>query len=103
MWATGTWSVRITDDKVVASTNLFYDGIHHLAWGGSALPAFGVEQAPTASHPGFVIQSDLGVIGGSDTTLTLRLTDDGDLSYRVAPYHMFGYECASLTLSGHTN
>lgn len=95
----GTWNVRISPDRDTAtmSTNLFYDGEHHLAYGGAALDRFEV-LTPGADQ--FKIQ---GNVVGTDITVTLTLTQDGVLSYVVAPYppELFGQDCASLTLTGY--
>ena len=89
---TGTWNVRISGDKVTATTNVFYDGRHHLAWGGA-----GFTLLSDPAGPGFTIESDLA----DGATLTMSLDEAGALTYVVAPYKLFGYDCASLTLTGH--
>ncbi len=96
---TGTWNVRIAGDRASMSTNLFYGGEHHLAYGGRALDQFDVvSPAPTGAQ--FQIRGDVGDTG---VTVTLTLSEDGDLTYVVAPYPplRFGSNCASLTLTGH--
>lgn len=87
---TGVWNVRIAEDRATMSTNLFYGGAHHLAYGG------GFDVMSQGEHA-FQISADLG----DGITVTLTLQPDGALSYVVAPYPLFGYDCASLSLTGH--
>ena len=49
----------------------------------------------------FSFSTSLGVVGGSPTTLTMSF-DHGELTYVVAPHKLPGYDCTSLTLTGHT-
>jgi hypothetical protein len=91
----GNWNVRIAGDRATMSTNLFYDGQHHLAYGGP----FEVLSASTNGTQ-FQIQGATSSEDGTPITITLTL-EDGVLSYRVAPYPLFGNDCASLTLTGH--
>lgn len=94
----GNWNVQISGDKAVPSVNLFYDGDHHLAYGGKALDEFTVLKAP-----GNAVFSIRGDVVGTDVTVTMTLYKNGELTYVVAPYppELFGYDCASLTLTGH--
>jgi hypothetical protein len=91
----GTWNVRISADgtKATMSTNLFYDGVHHLAYGGG----FAVESV--GEHTFTITGQGVGE-DGAPLTITLELRADGELVYTVAPYHLYGKDCASLTLTG---
>ena len=86
----GVWNVRIAGDRATMSTNLFYGGEHHLAYGGGF-------DVVTQGEDAFQISTDVG----DGITVTLTLQPDGALSYVVAPYPLYEYDCASLTLTGH--
>lgn len=92
----GTWNVRIAEDRTTMSTNLFYDGEHHLAYGG---PFEVVSQSPDTSE--FQIAGVTYTEDGTQITITLTLQESGELTYLVTPYPLFDYDCESLTLTGH--
>ena len=94
----GIWNVRISADRDTAtmSTNLFYDGEHHLAYGGP----FELVSENTGGTK-FQIKATTYAEDSTPITITLTLDDYGVLSYVVAPYPLFGNDCASLTLTGH--
>jgi hypothetical protein len=96
----GVWNVRIAGDRATMSTNLFYGGEHHLAYGGAALDRFDVV-SPAPAGTRFQITGDTYGEDSTPVTVTLTLRESGQLTYEVAPYPLFGYDCASLTLTGH--
>lgn len=93
----GNWNVRIDADRETAtmSTNLFYDGEHHLAYGGP----FELDSWNTGGTK-FQIKATT-YADQTPITITLTLDEHGILSYVVAPYPLFNNDCASLTLTGY--
>ncbi len=87
--ASGTWNVALhgsTDATV--SFDIFVDGAHHVSFGGT-VPQIAPEKGQT-----FAIQLETEA---GPLTVTLN---DRALTYRIAPYNLFGISCKSVTYSG---
>lgn len=87
--SSGTWNVALHDSTdATVSFDIFVDGGHHVSFGGT------VPQITPDKGQVFAVQFETQA-----GTLTVSLSGQ-TLTYRIAPYNLFGLSCASVTYSG---
>jgi hypothetical protein len=88
--ASGTWNVALHGTAVASVTvNILVDGKHHVSFGYGKF-----EQVPPAAGETFAV-----AIRTEAGPLRVTLTG-GTFAYRIAPYHLFGLDCQSVTYNG---
>lgn len=88
--ASGTWNVALHGTTVASVTvNILVDGKHHVAFGYGKF-----EQTTPAVGEMFAV-----TIPTEAGALRVSLTGD-TFVYRIAPYHLFGLDCQSVTYNG---
>jgi hypothetical protein len=92
---TGTWRVTVRDDKPpLVSVQMFSAGKPHVQYGGNA---WGMPWELADPVQGVTFKVTQPAMAPAEFSMTLV---GDDLTYFISPYHAFGWDCTSGTITG---